>query len=130
MTRAMAHLRLTEAARSLRETRPGISMADAFELACLRAPEAARRLSSDLDLRESRDHVPDRHETNRRTDPLGQRVRALVAGPDGRTDPEKLRRFAEANGCWKPKYAALSLGSQMAAVLGKLRKGVEQAGGP
>lgn len=121
LTRASAHQYLSEVAHGLRLDRPGMSVADAFELACLRAPTEARHLHDDLDLRASRGHEPDRHETNRKTDDLGQRVREQVLGPDGKTDPAKLKRFALANGCWLPKYDGMSAGSQMAAVLSKLR---------
>lgn len=121
LTRAVAHQHLSATAQSLRLDRPGMSAADAFELACLRAPIEARHLHDDLDLRTSRGHEPDRHETNRKADDLGQRVREQVRSPDGKTDPAKLKRLAEANGCWLSKYEGMSAGSQMAAVLSKLR---------
>ena len=119
LTRATAHSRLTETARSQR--RPGMSLADAFELACLRAPDTFSVLALDVDAREARGHEPDRAGSQQHPDALGEQVRRFAAGPDGRTDREKLRRLAEANGVWRPRYSALSTGSVVAGVLGRLR---------
>ncbi|SFZ82896.1 hypothetical protein SAMN02983003_1337 [Devosia enhydra] len=119
LTRAGAQVHLASAARAQR--RPGMSLADAFELACLRAPETFSLLALDVDAREARGHEPDRAGSQQRPDALGEQVRRFAAGVDGRTDREKLRRLAEANGVWLPRYSTLSTGSVMAGVLGRLR---------
>lgn len=121
LTRINTHRHLSDAARQLRSNRPGMSYSDAFQLSCIRSPELSRLLAADLDLRASRGHKPDRHDTNRKADELGQAVRDWVKGSDGKTDPAKLKRLAEANDCWQAKYDGMNLGSQSAAVLGKLR---------
>ena len=119
--RAVAHQRLTETAHQLRLSRPGMSMADAFELACLRAPEVANALSCDLDQREGRGHVADCHASNRKQDELGQRVRTYALGSKGRIDITKLKRFAEANGLWVEKYEQMNGGSRFAGIVTRLR---------
>jgi len=123
MNRLAAHTRLTETAHRLRQ--PGQSIADAFELACLRDPERSGLLGTDLDDRAGRGLAPGRG-PNGRTDEIGDRVRTHVRAPDGRTDPFKLRTLAEANGCWHERYAAMSLGSRMAGILHWLRKRAER----
>jgi hypothetical protein len=119
LTRQSAHSRLTEAARLTR--RPGMSLADAFELVCLRAPDTFSLLALDIDAREARGHDEDRAASQQHHDALGEQVRRYAASPDGRTDRERLQRLASANGVWLPHYSTLSTGSTVAAVLYKLR---------
>lgn len=53
-------------------------------------------------------------------DDLGARVIEHTA-PDGQFDPARLRKFAEANGVWDDKYAALNNGLQRMTVVNRLR---------
>lgn len=128
LARAAAHLNLTEAAHSLRVSRPGMSLADAFELAALREPDTAHLLDEDVNSRAARGHAAEQGQAARREDALSVKVRQWCAGPGGKVDPVKLRRLADANGLWRERYDSLSLGSQVAAVLSRLRVLVGRGG--
>ena len=52
---------------------------------------------------------------------LSVKLAAAVSDDKGRTDPAKLRRLAEANGCWQPGYSALNIGMQRMNVGTRLR---------
>ena len=41
---------------------------------------------------------------------------------DGKPDPAKVRKLAEANGCWQPGYEKLNAGMQSMNVSNRLRK--------
>lgn len=126
LTRAQAHERLTSAAHALRASRPGLSLADAFELARLRRPDSSALLERDLDGRAGRGPTADRANGSRLADELGAQVRAHVRAEDGRVDPARLRSLAEANGCWLARYGTMSAGSRMAGVLARLRLRAER----
>lgn len=126
LTRETAHRQLTEFARDLRAEGRARSLADAFRLACLLHPDLADLLVADLDERATRNLTADFHASNRVDDDIGVRVRDYARGDNGKTDPLRLRRLAEANSVWFDRYAALNLGGQMAAVLGRLRPKAKQ----
>jgi hypothetical protein len=126
LTREAAHRKLTGIAHDLRIERRARSLADAFRLACLLHPDLADLLVVDIDERSVRDLPTDAHASNRVDDDIGVRVRDYARGDNGKTDPSRLRRFAEANSVWQPRYSALNLGGQMAAILGRLRPKAKQ----
>jgi len=126
LTRDAAHRQLTDIARTLRAEGRATCLADAFRLACLLHPDLADFLVADIDERAARNLDADFHASNRLDDDIGVRVRAYVAGGNGKTDPLRLRRLAEANQIWQPRYSALNLGGQMAAILGRLRPKAKQ----
>ncbi len=53
---------------------------------------------------------------------LSQKLTAAVSDDKGRTDPAKLRKLAEANGCWQDGYAKLNVGMQRMNVGTRLRR--------
>lgn len=121
VTREAAHRQLTAYAHELRRLGSTVSLADAFRLACLRHPDLADLLATGIEERSGRDLTGDYHVSNRRDDDVGSKVRDYARGQNGKTDPLRLRRLAEANKVWLDRYAALNLGGQMAAILGRLR---------
>lgn len=52
---------------------------------------------------------------------LSRQLTAAVADDKGRTDPQKLRAFAEANGLWNPRYETLNTGMQRMNIGTRLR---------
>lgn len=121
LTREAAHRNLTEIAHDLRAARRTASLADAFRLACLLHPDLSDLLAVDLNDRAGRALEPDLHASNRRNDDVGVKVRAYTRGDNGKVDPGRLRQLAKANRVWADRYAGLSMGGQMAAILGRLR---------
>lgn len=119
LTRSGAHVRLVEAARSLR--RPGQTFADALELVRLRSPDLDQLLRQDERRREARGLGADRAIPNRRLDELGERVRQHVYGPDGHLDLVRIHALALANAC-KPPTPRQSPGSALGSVMGQLRR--------
>lgn len=52
---------------------------------------------------------------------LSVKLTAAVADEKGRTNPEKLKAFAVANGCWQERYEQLNVGMQRMNVGTRLR---------
>ena len=126
LTRDAAHRQLTDIARDLRAEGRAASLADAFRLASLLHPDLADLLMADLDERAARNLHADFHASNRIDDDVGVRVRDYARGDNGKTDPARLRRLAEANQVWQQRHSVLNLGGQMAAILGRLRPKAKQ----
>lgn len=121
MLRQDAHHHLTDAAHLLRSVRPGMSLADAMELAALREPETAMLLSGSAEAREARGNPTETHHAARKDDPLSVKVRDYCWSANGKIDRVKLRAVAEANGVWRDEYEDMNFGSVVAAVMGRLR---------
>ncbi len=128
--RLAAHHSLTDAAHALRAARPGMTMADAFELVSFRNPETARLLDLDPDSMAARRRQTDLDDDSTApggptpADALGTRFRDHVRTQAGKVDRACLEAFAVANGCWLRRYAGLSVPSLTAAVLFRLRRRV------
>lgn len=54
-------------------------------------------------------------------DELSREISEYVRGLDGQIDLAKLRRFAEANDCWRAEYEQLNPGMQRMSVGNRLR---------
>jgi hypothetical protein len=62
-------------------------------------------------------------------DELGARLTKAVADETGKkTDPDKLFAFAEANGLWNDRYAALNVGMRRMNIANRARAKVKKGG--
>ena len=106
-TRLGAQQRLSDTAHVLRAARPGMSLADCFELASLRDRRSARLLDLYEESREARGLGPDASSVAAIMAgglDLRARIKLYCRGPDGKTDRGRIKALLTVNRVWIARW--------------------------